>query len=70
MAKKRPKPKAAAADRHLYTVVTFRPAKALRAAVEALAEAERRSLALMVEILLEEALQQRKLWPPPAEQED
>jgi hypothetical protein len=67
MAKKRPKPKAAAADRHLFTVVTFRPATTLRAAVETLAQAERRSLGLMVEILLEEALAARGHWPPAKE---
>ena len=56
-------------DRHKNAVVSFRPDAPLRAAIQELAEAERRSVAQVVEILLEEALAARKLWPrPPAPQ--
>jgi hypothetical protein len=65
MAKKKPKSEAEpeAADRHKNTVVSFRPAPELRAAIGALAVADRRSMAQMIEILLEEALKARGCWP-------
>jgi hypothetical protein len=65
MAKKK---KAADDDRHKYTVVSFRPRTVIKDIVQARADHERRSLARMVEILLEEALIARGLWTPEGEE--
>ena len=64
MTKRRPRADRAADDRHKQTVMTFRPAAALRDAVQALALAERRSASVLLEILVEEALAARGKWPP------
>lgn len=50
-------------DRHKNTVFSLRPSPELRGVIEAEAAAERRSLAQMAEILLEEALAARGKWP-------
>lgn len=60
----------AGADRHKNTVVSFRPEHALRAALQAVASAQRRSVAQVVVLLLEKALEADGLWPPAAKGED
>jgi len=57
-------PAGAAGEAGQQTVMTFRPAAALRDAVHALAKAERRSASVTLEILVEEALAARGRWPP------
>lgn len=59
-------PDEATADRHKNMVVSFRPEAPLRIAFTSLAKRERRSMAQMIEILLEEALTHRGLWPAQA----
>ena len=54
----------AGADRHKNTVVSFRPEAALRAALQAVAAEQRRSVAQVVVLLLEKALAADGLWPP------
>lgn len=51
-------------DRHKNLVVAFRPGPELRAALLALATKDKRALSTMVEILVEEALAARGVWPP------
>ena len=67
MAKKKPTAPAdqpdAPADRHKDKVMSLRPSADLRAVIQELADDERRSLAQMAEILLEEALKGRGRWP-------
>lgn len=58
-----------AADRHRHAIMSFRPPDDLRQAVVDLAVAERRSVAQVVQILVEEAMQARGLWEPPAGEE-
>jgi hypothetical protein len=57
MAKKEPDPQPA--DRHKNKVLSLRPPAAVRAQLDALAKAERRSNAQMALILVEEALAAR-----------
>lgn len=61
MAKKKPKDEAA--DRHRHKVIGVRPPEDLRIVLEDLATKDRRPVATMCVILLEEALQARGLWP-------
>jgi hypothetical protein len=63
MAKKRPKP-APGTDRHKNAVIAFRPDEPLREALRRAADADQRSMAHIVEILVQEALTARGEWPP------
>ena len=47
-------------DRHKHTVVSFRPPPDFLEKLRALAKGERRSVAQLVQILLEEAIQARE----------
>lgn len=65
MAKKTPTDAAASTpDRHKNVIMSFRPETSLRDAIQSIADAERRSLSQVVEILVEEALRSRGKWPP------
>jgi hypothetical protein len=65
MAKKKPERAGdAGADRHKNAVVSFRPEPALRAALRAVAARQRRSVAQVVVLLLEKALEADGEWPP------
>ena len=68
MAKKKPSPAAAAPDRHKSTVVSFRPDAALRGVLQSVADKQRRSVAQVVILLLEQALTVDGLWPPAGDQ--
>jgi hypothetical protein len=52
------------ADRHRLSMMAFRPPADVRAAIEGLASRERRSVAQVLQFLVEEALQARGLWQP------
>lgn len=54
-------------DRHKNPVASFRPKPPMRAVLQQLADDERRSVAQIIEILLEEAMTARGLWPPSAD---
>ena len=54
-------------DRHKHAIMSFRPPDDLRDVIVSLAKTERRSVAQVVQILVEEALTQRGPWT--AEQE-
>lgn len=51
------------ADRHKSTVVSFRPEQVVRAVLQGVAESQRRSVAQVVVLLLEKALEADGLWP-------
>jgi hypothetical protein len=71
MAKKRKSEGAgAASDRHLHRMVGLRLPASVREAAERVARRERRSLAQLCGILVEEALQARGEWQPPEEGRD
>ena len=67
MAKKKTRADAGGGDRHKNPVISFRPPRSMREAIERLASADRRSLSQMVELLVEAALAARGEWPPQAE---
>jgi hypothetical protein len=58
------KPAKPAPDRHREPVVGFRPPSAMRDILRELAHKERRTVSKMLELLMEEALVARALWPP------
>lgn len=62
MAKKKGGQSESEGDRHRHAIMAFRPGDALREAVTTLAKSERRSVAQVVQILVEEALAARGLW--------
>jgi hypothetical protein len=62
--KKKPAKTEPAPDRHLQKVVSFRPPAELRAVLLDLARKERRTVAMVVQLMMEEALAAKGLWPP------
>ena len=70
MAKKRTaEPIDATPDRHKSTVVSFRPDATLRGVLQSEADKQRRSVAQLVVLLLEQALKANGLWPAKGDQE-
>lgn len=59
MAKQKPRP-----DRHLKRTASFRLNDAILRALDSLAERERRTKTVIIEMALEEYLAKAGLWPP------